>query len=270
MTYATITVTPISPKIGAEIGNIDLTRPLEEKQVAELRRAFTQYGVIFFRDQKISHEDQIRLGRYFGELGSHVGVTTISKKTDNPYVRKFDYDENSTRISGDVWHTDQSCAPIPPLGSMLYNHTVPPDGGGDTMFASMYAAYEALSPRMKAYLEGLTATHDGVRVFGPGTPSAVHPVVVRHPESGRKLIYVNSSFTAKINELPAKEGDAVLKFLCEHAPQPEWTCRFRRRAHSIAFWDNRCTQHYAIPDYWPNKRSGFRIQLDGKAAPVAG
>ena len=270
MSYTTITVTPISPRIGAEIGNIDLTKPLAAKEVEELHRAFIQYQVIFFRDQKISHDDQIRLGRYFGELGRHVGVTTISKKTDNPHVRLFHYDENTTKVSGDLWHTDQSCAAIPPLASMLYNHTVPPDGGGDTMFASMYAAYEALSPRMKTYLDGLTATHDGVPVFGPGTPSAVHPVIVRHPESGRKLIYVNSSFTAKINELQQKEGDAVLKFLVEHVAQPEWTCRFRWRAHSIAFWDNRCTQHYAIPDYWPNVRSGFRIQLDGKAAPVAG
>jgi taurine dioxygenase len=98
----------------------------------------------------------------------------------------------------------------------------------------------------------------------------VHPVIARHPVSGKKLIYVNSSFTAKINELPAKEGDAVLRFLVEHVAQPEWTCRFRWRAHSIAFWDNRCTQHYAIPDYWPNVRSGFRIQIDGSVPPVAG
>jgi taurine dioxygenase len=266
--YTSISVTPISPRIGAEIGDIDLTKPLSERQIAELRRAFVQHQVIFFREQKISHEDQIRLAGYFGTLGTHVGATTISKKTDNPLVRKFHYDETTTQISGDLWHTDQSCALIPPLGSMLYNHTVPPDGGGDTMFASMYAAYDALSPGMKAYLEGLTATHDGVRVFGPGTPSAVHPVIPRHPESGKKVIYVNSSFTAKINELPAKEGNAVLKFLIEHVAQPEWTCRFRWRAHSIAFWDNRCTQHYAIPDYWPNVRSGFRVQIEGNAAPV--
>jgi taurine dioxygenase len=270
MSYSAISVTPISPKIGAEIGNIDLTKPLSRVEVEELHKAFTEHLVIFFRDQKISHDDQIRLGRHFGELGRHVGVTTISKKTDNEFVRLFHYDEKTTKVSGDLWHTDQSCAAIPPLGSMLYNHTVPPDGGGDTMFASMYAAYEALSPRMKTCLEGLTATHDGVPVFGPGTPSAVHPVIARHPVSGKKLIYVNSSFTAKINELPQKEGAALLKFLIEHVAQPEWTCRFRWRAHSIAFWDNRCTQHYAIPDYWPNVRSGFRIQIDGNAPPVAG
>lgn len=270
MPYASITVTPISPRIGAEIGNVDLKKPLSNSQIKEIHDAFIQFQVIFFRDQPIGPDDQIRLASYFGPLGKHVGASTISKKTDNPLIRQFHYDETSTRISGDIWHTDQSCAAVPPLGSMLYNHTVPPDGGGDTMFASMYSAYDALSPRMKTYLTGLTATHDGVKVFGPGTPSAVHPVITRHPVSGKPLIYVNSSFTTKINELPPRESEAMLKFLFEHVAQPEWTCRFRWRAHSIAFWDNRCTQHYAIPDYWPHVRSGYRVQVEGTAAPIAG
>src|ERR1700683_3543542 len=157
MSYESITVEPVSPHIGAKIGNIDLTKPLPNKQVEELHQAFTQYQVIFFRNQKISFDDQIRLGRYFGPLGAHVGKSTISKTTENPYVRKFHYDEKSTQISGENFHSDQSCAPIPPLGSILYNHTVPPAGGGDTMFASMYAAYAALSPGLKASLAGLTA-----------------------------------------------------------------------------------------------------------------
>lgn len=269
MSYTTFKVTPTSPRIGAEITKIDLTKPLSEAQVKELRRAFTQYQVLFFREQKISHDDQIRLGRLFGPLGQHVGAKTKSRRTENPFINQFHYDETTTRIAGDIWHTDQSCAAIPPLGSILYNHIVPPDGGGDTMFASMYCAYDALSDRMKAYLEGLTATHDGVKVFGVGTPVAVHPIIVTHPESKKKLIYVNSSFTVKINELPPRESNAILKVLFDHVVQPEWTCRFRWRAHSIAFWDNRCVQHYAIPDYWPNVRSGFRIQIEGSAAPAA-
>jgi taurine dioxygenase len=270
MSYEAITVQPASPHIGAEIGNIDLTKPLPNNQVEELHRAFIQYQVIFFRDQKISFDDQIRLGRYFGPLGSHVGKSTISKTTDNSYVRQFHYDEKSTQISGENFHSDQSCGAIPPLGSILYNHTVPPDGGGDTMFASMYAAYDALSPRMKEYLSGLTATHDGTRVFGPGTPVSVHPVIIKHPVTGKKVIYVNTDFTAKINELPALEGERVLRFLIDHCNKPEWTCRFRWRAHSIAFWDNRCTHHKAIWDYWPNVRSGYRIQVEGTTAPEAG
>jgi taurine dioxygenase len=270
MSYEWLHIAPSSPHIGAEISNIDLTQPLADAQVAELRRAFIQYQVIFFRDQKISLDNLVKVASYFGPLGEHVGVDTISKTTENPLVRKFHYDETSTRVSGERFHSDQSCAAVPPLGSMLYNHTIPPDGGGDTMFASMYSAYEALSPRMKVYLEGLTATHDGTRVFGPGTPVAVHPVITRHPDTGKKLIYVNSSFTARINELPRKEGDRLLQFLIDHCDSPEWTCRFRWQPHSIAFWDNRCTHHRAIWDYWPNVRSGFRVQVEGTAAPVAG
>jgi taurine dioxygenase len=269
MPYATFKATPTSPHIGAEITEIDLTGPLPAGQANELRQALTQYQVLFFREQKISHDDLMRFGSLFGELGQHVGAKTKSRKTENPLINQFHYDETTTQIAGDVWHTDQSCAPIPPLGSILYNHIVPPNGGGDTMFASMYCAYDALSDPMKAFLEGLTATHDGVKVFGVGTPIAVHPVIIRHPESKRKLIYVNSSFTTKINELPARESVAVLRILFDHIVQPEWTFRFRWRAHSIAFWDNRCTQHYAIPDYWPNVRSGFRIQIEGSAAPAA-
>jgi taurine dioxygenase len=270
MEFQEITVTPSSPHIGAEIGNIDLTRPLSNRQVEELHAAFAEHLVIFFRDQKISHEDQIRLASHFGPLGKHVGGATISKTTDNPLVRKFHYDERSMQISGENWHSDQSCAEMPPLGSMLYNHTLPPNGGGDTMFASMYAAYDALSPRMKVYLEGMTAIHDGTRVFGPGTPIAVHPVVVRHPVTGKKLIYVNTDFTSQINDVPREEGERILQFLYDHCARAEWTCRFRWTPHSIAFWDNRCAHHKAIWDYWPNVRSGFRVQIQGTAAPVAG
>lgn len=270
MRYETITVTPVSPHIGAEIGNIDLTKPLHPQQVDEVKRAFHEHLVVFFRDQRIGFDDQIRLGSHFGPLGKHVGVSTISKTTDNPYVRKFHYDETSTRISGENWHSDQSCAAIPPLGSMLYNHTVPPDGGGDTMFANLYKAYDALSPNMKRYLEGLTATHDGTRVFGPGTPVSVHPVIIRHPVTGRQVIYVNTDFTSHINEVPRLESDRILQFLYDHCGRAEWTCRFRWTPHSIAFWDNRCTHHKAIWDYWPHVRSGFRVQIEGTAAPIAG
>ena len=270
ISYDAISVTPSTPHVGAEIGDVDLRKPLSNAQVEQLHAAFTQYGVIFFRDQQISHDDQIRLASHFGVLGEHVGGTTISKSTDNPAVRKFHYDEKSAVISGENFHSDQSCAAIPPLASMLYNHTVPPDGGGDTQFASMYAAYDALSPRMKTYLEGLTATHDGRAIFGPGTPVSEHPVVIRHPESGRKALYVNTDFTSHINDLPALEGARLLRFLIDHCTNPQWICRFRWRAHSIAFWDNRCVQHQAIWDYWPNVRSGFRVQIEGKAAPVAG
>lgn len=268
--YTSITVTPASPHIGAEVGNIDLTRPLTPSEISEVKDAFTRYQVLFFRDQKISFEDQIRFASLFGPLGRHVGAQSISKPTDHPLVRRFHYDETSERISGEHWHSDQSCAAVPPLGSMLYNHTIPPDGGGDTLFASTYAAYDSLSDRMKALLAGLTAMHDGTRVFGPGTPKTSHPVVTRHPESGRLGLFVNCDFTTHINELPRAEGNAILEFLYRQIAREEWTCRFRWQPHSIAFWDNRCAQHKALWDYWPNERSGYRVQIEGTKAPEAG
>src|SRR5262245_12045204 len=215
--YRAITVKRCSPTIGAEIGNIDLTRPLTELELAEVKRAYTENLVLFFRDQKISFEDHVRLAEYFGPVGSHVGKKTHSQPSDDPRVRKFHFDEKSEAVSGNAWHSDQSCAPVPPLGSILYMHTIPPDGGGDTMFCSMYAAYEGLSDRMKAYLEGLTAMHDGVPVFGDGTPRARHPVIVRHPESGRKLLFVNEAFTTYIEGVQKHEGVGVLRMLVEHA-----------------------------------------------------
>jgi len=265
--YRTISVAPASPRLGAEIGDIDLTRPASAEQEAELKRAFTEYQVLFFRDQKISHDDHLRLATLFGEPGVHVGGKTNSKVTDDPRIRIFHADENSKQVSGDVWHTDQSCAPVPPMASILYIHTVPPYGGGDTLFASMYAAYEGLSDRMKRYLEGLTARHDAYDVFGPGTPNADHPVIARHPESGRKLIYVNRGFTKRINEVPEEESRGVLEFLYNHCSLPEFAMRFRWAPHSIALWDNRCVHHHAVFDYWPNVRSGFRIQIEGVEPP---
>src|SRR5262249_19882128 len=136
MPYATFKATATSPHIGAEITEIDLTTPLAAVQANELRQALTQYQVLFFRDQKISHDDLLRLGKLFGELGQHVGARTKSRKTENPLINRFHYDETTTQIAGDVWHTDQSCAAVSPLGSILYNHIVRPDGGADPMFAS--------------------------------------------------------------------------------------------------------------------------------------
>ena len=271
MNYETITLTKLSPHVGAEIGGVDLTKPLSNRQIEELSWALSENCVIFFRDQKIGFEDHLRFAGYFGALHHHVGTATSSRPTDeHPAIRRQHFDKESQRVSGEAWHTDQSCAPIPPKASILYNHTVPPDGGGDTLFASMYAAYDALSDRMKAYLSGLTAVHDGGVSFGEGSPVSVHPVIVRHPVTGRNLIYVHADDTTRINELPKHESDAMIRWLDEHCHREEWVLRFRWRDHSIAFWDNRCTQHRAIWDYWPHTRSGYRVQIKGDAPPVAG
>jgi taurine dioxygenase len=272
--YDTITVTPCTPHIGAEIGNIDLTRPLSNRQVEEVHDAIIAHGVIFFRNQKIDFESHERLVRYFGEPHVHVGGKGTASKIipGYPAIRKQYFDANSKRVSGEEWHSDQSCAEIPPMYSVLYQEIIPPNGGGDTMFASACKAYEELSPSMKTYLEDKTATHDGARGFDKNAdtyPVAVHPVVIRHPESGRKALFVNREFTSHINEVSASESRGVLEFLYDHIARPHWNMRFRWTPHSIAFWDNRCTQHYAIWDYWPNVRSGYRMFVKGTERPAA-
>ena len=275
MSYDTITVTPSTPHIGAEIGNIDLTRPLSNRQVQEVHDAIIGHGVVFFRDQEIDFVSHERLVRYFGEPHVHVGGKGTASQSipGHPAIRKQYFDASSKRVSGEEWHSDQSCAEIPPMYSVLYQELVPPNGGGDTMFLSACKAYEELSPGMKTYLEDKTATHDGSRVFDKNAdvyPVSVHPVVVRHPESGRKLLFVNREFTSHINGVPATESRGVLEFLYEHIARPHWSMRFRWTNHSIAFWDNRCTQHYAIWDYWPNVRSGYRMFVKGTERPAAG
>jgi taurine dioxygenase len=275
MSYQHIIVTPSSPSVGAEIGGVDLTRPLDAPVIEEIRRAFLEHGVVFFHDQPMSFEDHRRFTQYFGELHIHVGGkgTASSSVPGHPEIRKQYFTRNSKRVSGEVWHTDQSCSDLPPMASILHQHVLPPKGGGDTMFASMYAAYDGLSDRMKVYLEGLTATHDGAMLFDKGAeasyPIASHPVVAVHPETGRRLLYVNRGQTSHINEVCAGESKAILAWLFEHIELPEWQMRFRWREHSVAFWDNRCTQHRAIWDYWPDERLGYRIQIKGVEPPRA-
>lgn len=275
MPYKSIGVTPISPNIGAEISDIDLTRPLNALQVQELHDALAEHLVIFFRDQMIDPGMLKALGAHFGPLHEHVGGdegTTARRMAEDPMVRVLHYDETSEDVAGgEIWHTDQSCAPIPPMGSILYLHTVPPKGGGDTMFASMYAAYDALSDRMKAYLHGLTAVHDGNRAFGPGKhiPTSTHPLIVKNPVTGRRSIFITPSIITRISGLPREETAAIVAFLTSHCAHPDFQCRFRWRPHSIAFWDNRYAQHRALWDYYPHVRSGFRVQIQGTAPPLA-
>lgn len=273
-TERSIDVTPLSPNIGAEIGGIDLTKPLSERQVHDIRDALTEHLVIFFRNQQLDNATQKALALHFGKLHQSVGgaVTHSRALAEDPAVRKFHFDEHSTAVSGEVWHTDQSCAAIPPMGSILYLHTVPPNGGGDTMFASMYAAYDALTPRMKDYLTGLTATHDGSRVFERTAdnipPVSVHPLIAVHPVTGRRLIYFTGAVVTKINELTELESAHLIAFLTEHCAHPNFQIRFRWQPHSIAFWDNRCAHHRAIWDYHPHTRSGYRVQIEGTAPPI--
>lgn len=267
MQYQTIEASPLTPRIGAIVSGVDLSKPLTNQEVTDLHQAITDHQVIFFRDQRLDPESLKRVGLHFGPLARHA----LKGLPDHPEVRKLHADENSKHVAGEEWHTDMSCATIPPMGSILYLHTLP-TMGGDTVFASMYAAYDALSDRMKAYLEGLTATHDGKLAFGRFNPDgkfpvAVHPVIRTHPVTGRKVLFVNKGFTARINEVPEAESAAILQFLFHHCENAYFQVRFRWEPHSVAFWDNRCTQHLAIWDYYPQLRSGFRVQIADKGGP---
>ena len=183
-------------------------------------------------------------------------------------------DEQSKRVAGEMWHSDVSCRSEPPLGSILRMFIVP-ESGGDTLFANMYAAYEALSDRMKAHVDGLSAIHEGAPYYndvnriigrddgGRTYPRAEHPIVRTHPVTGRRCLFVNSMFTTRIVGLPKPESDALLRYLFEHLKSPLFQCRFRWEAHSVAFWDNRCTQHFAVWDYYPHVRAGYRVTVKG-------
>jgi len=268
--YESITVDKLTPIIGAEIGGIDLSQPLGNHAIDELHRALAENLVIFFRDQHISPEQHLAFGRLFGDLHIHPAAPHEPGK---PELMIIHADKDSPRANGEGWHSDVSCDREPPMGSILYIKTCPPKGG-DTLFASMYAAYEALSERMKVYLDGLTALHDGEDVYR-GTyanygvkdkaeyPRAEHPVVRTHPVTGRKALYVNRGFTRRILGIPRDESEGVLRYLYEHMENPLFQCRFRWRANSIAFWDNRAVQHRAMWDYWPHTRAGNRVTVKG-------
>jgi taurine dioxygenase len=267
MAYRSIQVTPLTPTIGGVISGVDLTKPLSNQQVDDLHTALADRVCIFFRDQPISHEDHKRFANYFG--GIHIAESTAPwRAPGHPEVTIIHADKDSTFVAGEDWHSDMSCDAEPPLGSILYMHTVPPYGG-DTVFSNMYAAYDALSDRMKVHLNGLTAMHDSAVGFGGITPEGMklprhsHPVIRTHPVTGRKCIYVNKGFTTAIEGIPAAESKALLDYLFVHVQHPTFQCRFAWAPHSIVFWDNRCAQHSAIWDYFPNTRSGFRVQVLG-------
>ena len=265
--YQTIRVSQLTPHMGAEIGGLDLSQPIRADVAGELRTALAEHLVLFFRDQPIDFAAHKALARHFGEI--HVAAASAAWTVPgHPEVTRIHADADSTFVAGEDWHSDMTCDPEPPLGSILHLPIVP-DSGGDTVFSNMFLAYAALSSRMKAYLDGLSATHDAARVFGaiapPGTVFNVssHPVVRTHPVSGRKALFVNKQFTAAIDGLPRDEGAALLAFLVRHVERPEFQCRFRWRPHSIAFWDNRSVQHSAIWDYFPQTRSGYRVTVRG-------
>ena len=260
----------VTPYCGVEVSGLDLSQPLDERTIEMLTTALAEHCVLFFRDQEITPEQQKALGRYFGELHLHPAWPRLVE--GHPEVMEIYADENSKRIAGEDWHSDVSCDPNPPLGTILYMLETPPVGG-DTLFANMVTAFETLSAKMQRLLEGMTAIHDGEYVYrgryegaqeeGKTYPRSEHPVVCTHPVSGRKFLFVNRIFTTRIVQLTQRESEAVLKMLFEHIEQPEFQCRFQWQPGSVAFWDNRSAQHHALWDYYPHRRRGLRVTIKG-------
>jgi taurine dioxygenase len=269
MTSTNLKLEKLTPHCGAEVLAIDLSAPLEDATIAALEQALAAHGVLFFRDQSLTPEQHKALGRRFGELHLHPAYPDIL--TGHPEIMIIHADENSKRIAGEDWHSDVSCDVEPPLGTILHMLEVPPVGG-DTLFASMYAAYEALSAPMRNLLDDMTAIHDGEHLYrgrygsekaGITYPRAEHPVIRTHPVSRRKALYVNRFFTTRIVQLSQRESDGLLAMLFSHIETPEFHCRFRWRPGSVAFWDNRCVQHHAMWDYFPQCRHGLRVTIKG-------
>ena len=276
MSYRTLDIQPLAGALGAEVHGIDLAGDICEAQFAELRHAFGEYGVIFFRDQGLSPEQHIGFAERWGAININRFFATVDGYPMIAEVRKEPHQEKNI---GGGWHTDHSYDQIPALGSILYAHEVP-ESGGDTMFASMYLAYETLSDGLKQTLEGLRAVHSSRHVFGArrgndlderlgnhelATQDAVHPVIIRHPDTGRKALYVNPGFTLHFEGWSVEESQSLLSYLYKHASRPEHTCRFRWRQGSMAFWDNRSTWHYALNDYPGQRRLMHRITVEGVA-----
>lgn len=276
--YTLIDVKPITPFLGAEIGGVDLSRPLSDALIAEIEQAFLDFGVIFFRDQQLTPEQHIAFAERFGRID----INRFFKAVDGyPQIAEVRKEASQKSNIGGAWHTDHSYDQIPAKGSILYARELPPVGG-DTLFSSMYAAYEALSPGLQKTLLGLKAHHSSRHAFGHSakrlaesdlkgrignpdlaTQDATHPVVITHPETGRKALYVNASFTLGIEDWSDQESEALLSYLYRHAVRPEFTLRFRWQPGSLAFWDNRSTWHLALNDYSGHRRLLHRITIEG-------
>lgn len=267
--------TRLAGALGADVHGLDLSQPLDESAVRLIRQALLEHQVLFFREQRILTVEQHRsLCRHFGELE----VAPFQRDTADPTLLLLDQMESRGSQAAN-FHADNTFRTYPPMGAILQAHILPDDGGGDTCFASMYAAYEGLSPRMQAYLDGLEAWHSLAQMAArlstqPGLklqldmddwPPVKHPVVAVHPETGRKLLNVNYNWTTHIDGLPTAESRTILDFLYQHIRNPEFQVRMHWQPGDITFWDNRVTQHYAVPDY-RGRRLMQRIAIAGEPA----
>lgn len=273
-----IEVRPVSGVIGAEITGVDLSRPLDDSTVDDLRRALLEHLVIFFRDQHLSDEQHRDFAARFGPLEPFVLAPPANADVPEMHALAFDNGAAALGSRVDSWHTDGTFMQCPPLGTVLRAVQLPPFGG-DTCWASLYAAYDALSPALQRALDGLVAVHDFMKVtyttfdeypdpqaelarMRERYPLMRHPVVRTHPETKRKLLFVNRNYTTRIDGLTERENELLLPFLFDHVRDPLFQCRFAWQPGSVAFWDNRATQHYGVPDY-PGRRVMHRVVIQG-------
>ena len=283
-------IQPLTPLIGAEIHGLDLNESLDPSLIAKLREALLAHQVLVFREQDLTPESHIAFARYFGDIKNPPVAT---RHGGPPEINVIDQDDPRGE-GADYWHADNTYTERPPMGSLLRVLQLPSGGGGDTAFASMYAAYEALSPAIRELCDGLTAIHDVTRSLTRAIarghsdanlaelqrrlPPVEHPVVIVHPETGRRALFVNVNSTVRIVGMSEAESDMLLRFLFEHIKEPEFQLRLRWDTRTLAFLDNRCTQHYALADYHERRIlnrvavEGSRpqgIQRDGRAVEEA-
>ena len=267
-------IKPVAGALGAEIYGMDLSRTLTEDDFLRIHKLLNKYEVIFFRDAQISPASMKALALSFGPVQAHPAYETVVGFPEITILESTP--EAPTKI--EAWHTDMTFLETPPMATMLKSVITPPKGG-DTLWSSMTVAYDALSYQMQTFLEGLTAVHDFSHGFKeslaePGgrerladavaaNPPVRHPVIRTHPSTGKKAIFVNSLFTTHIEGLRPRESAALLDFLFEHITTDEFTCRFRWGEDCLAIWDNRCTQHRPVNDYFPAHRRMERITIDG-------
>ncbi|HUN51400.1 MAG TPA: TauD/TfdA family dioxygenase [Candidatus Sulfotelmatobacter sp.] len=275
MSNQPIEVRPLAGALGAEIFGIDLSRELDAGTVAAIRRTWLEHLVVFFRDQELTPAQFLA---FAGKLGQPIEYPFVKGIEGYPEVIPVMKLEHERVNFGGIWHSDTTYLDVPPMASMLVAREVPPVGG-DTLFANMYLAYEALSPRLQALLEGLVGVNSSAKADTSKTREdrmkdhakadvrqdylAEHPVVRTHPETGRKALYINIAHTIRFQGMTEEESAPLLGFLFQHVAKPEFTCRFRWQVGSLALWDNRCTQHNPVNDYHGYRRVMHRVTLAG-------